>query len=78
MTTYEATHAAAIGEILEVLRDGARIDRWIGRGADGSLYTTQRDESCEQWGPIPVAAGLSEEEEEEWAAAIHEEASEAR
>lgn len=53
-------------QILNVIRDGSRIDRFITRAADGSLFLTTEDDS-ERQVMIGVGDGTTEEEEEAWA-----------
>ena len=35
--------SALVAEVLAVMHDGARIDRYLARGADGQLYLTTLD-----------------------------------
>jgi hypothetical protein len=59
-----ATHK----EILAVIRDGSRIDRYVAKGSDCLLYLTTKDERVPQ---VPIPSGLSTTKSQERAIASH-------
>jgi hypothetical protein len=67
----------AVAEVLKVLRDGSRCDRYLRRSEDGTYFTTPDHTFLDANGPfsppsvsIPVAFDTTESEEEEWAEAL--------
>lgn len=63
-------------DILDVLRDGSRIDRYISAWPGIGWKVTTRNDAEEQI-EIPVAHDTTEEEEERWADKLVDQADEA-
>lgn len=49
-------------QILSVIRDGSRIDRFVQSGVGGGLFLTTRDDSCDQ---IEIGCGFDTTETED-------------
>lgn len=74
------TKAEAIAEVMDVLSDGSRSDRYLRQAEDGTYFTTPDDTFLDNDGgrysppsvKIPVSDGGTEEEDEQWAEALIE------
>ena len=62
-------------QVLSVIRNGSRIDRFIEAGTDGTLFVTTANDASEQ---IKIGCGedTTEQEEENWADAMISQATE--